>query len=98
MTSQKRRLLQRAIDHYGPQTQQWKAIEELGELIQAAAKLCAGQDRLSGAAREQAVDHVAEEIADARIMLQQLCMILDVEERAVQWEYHKLARLRERIG
>ena len=45
----------------------------------------------------QMVDHVAEEVADVRIMLDQLCMIFDVEDRAVRWRWHKLQRLKDRL-
>ena len=96
MTDSIRALLMRAIDTYGPGPQQWKAAEEMGELTQALAKLCANPEA-PNPAYNQMIDHVAEEVADVRIMLSQLCMIHGIEERAKQWEYHKLARLKERL-
>ena len=96
MTDAIRTLLQRAIDINGPMTQTIKAFEEQGELAQALAKLAVN----TGAPNpdyNQMVDHVAEEIADVRIMLDQVCMIFDIEERARQWRWHKLTRLKERL-
>lgn len=96
MTDTIRRLLERAIDTYGATQQVWKAVEEMGELVQALAKL-AGDPGAPNPEYNQRVDHVAEEIADVRIMLEQICMIFDIEERAGQWRYHKLQRLKERL-
>ena len=96
MTDAIRALLQRAIDTNGPINQVVKAFEEQGELAQALAKLAVN----TGAPNpdyNQMADHVAEEIADVRIMLEQVCMIFDIEERAQQWRYHKLQRLKERL-
>lgn len=55
-------VLRHAIDVFGEGHQARKAIEEMGELIQA---LCKADD----------VEHIREEIADVRIMLDQLDMI-----------------------
>ena len=96
MTNTIRKLLERAIDIHGATQQAWKAVEEMGELIQALAKL-AGDPGAPAPDYNQRVDHVAEEIADVRIMLEQVCMIFDIEERAGQWRYHKLQRLKERL-
>lgn len=96
MTDTIRKLLQRAIDIHGAQIQIFKAVEEMGELTQALAKL-AGNPDAPNPDYNQMVDHVAEEVADVRIMLEQLCMIFDVEDRAVRWRWHKLQRLKERL-
>ena len=96
MTDTIRALLQRAIDMNGPMNQVIKTFEEQGELAQALAKLSVN----TGAPNpeyNQMADHVAEEIADVRIMLEQVCMIFDIEERAQQWRWHKLVRLKERL-
>lgn len=90
MTDQKRKLLTRAIESYGPDAQAEKALEELGELISALARMRSGDPRGT-------LEQVAEEIADVRIMIAQLCILWGIEDRAVAWEYHKLARLRERL-
>ena len=96
MTDTIRALLQRAIDTHGANQQVWKAVEEMGELTQALAKL-AGDPGAPNPDYNQRMDHVAEEIADVRIMLEQICMIFDIEARAGQWRYHKLQRLKERL-
>ena len=96
MTDTIRNLLQRAIDTHGAQIQIFKAMEEMGELTQALAKL-AGNPDAPNPDYNQMVDHVAEEVADVRIMLEQICMIFDIEERAVRWRWHKLQRLKDRL-
>lgn len=96
MTDNIRALLQRAIDTHGAQIQIFKAVEEMGELTQALAKL-AGNPGAPNPDYNKIVDHVAEEVADVCIMLEQICMIFDVEDRAVRWRWHKLQRLKERL-
>ena len=96
MTDNIRALLQRAIDTHGAQIQIFKAVEEMGELTQALAKL-AGNADAPNPDYNQMIDHVTEEVADVRIMLDQICMIFDVEDRAGQWRWHKLQRLKERL-
>ena len=96
MTDTIRALLQRAISYHGAQIQIFKTVEEMGELTQALAKL-AGNPDAPNPDYNQMVDHVAEEVADVRIMLDQLCMIFDVEDRAVRWRWHKLQRLKDRL-
>lgn len=134
MTDTIRKLLQRAIDTHGAQIQIFKTVEEMGELIQALAKLAGNAPALLRSAQapaapgwhpedapglvapdgsvkgatainpdapnpdyNQMVDHVDEEVADVRIMLDQICMIFDVEDRAVRWRWHKLQRLKDRL-
>ena len=83
MNNLRKRILLEAIEHYGIGHQLVKVIEELSELIQALAK---NDD-----------DHVAEELADVRIMLDQLELILDNHDRVQEWEYEKLMRLDARV-
>ena len=69
---EQRAVLSRAVWTYGPELQEMKAVEELGELTQAlckalvAAKFQTMEDFLD------AMDHVFEEIADVEIMTAQL--------------------------
>ena len=101
MTNQIRALYERAIAHFGEGMQLLKTMEEAGELVQAVAKYTAlPVPAMSDAEAEhakQTINHLAEEIADVRIMLEQVCMIFDIEERAQQWRWHKLVRLKERL-
>ena len=96
MTEQIRTLLERSIKYHGAKVQAWKAVEELGELTQALAKLM-GDLRAPNPDYNRMVDHVAEEVADVRITLEQILMIFDIEDRAGQWRYEKLKRLKERL-
>ena len=74
------KILRAAIAHYGRGPQQLKAIEELSELIQALAKA-------------DDPDNIAEEMADVRIMLDQLELMFDNHSQVRQWEFRKLQRL-----
>ena len=56
-------------DYYGKEHQTIKAIEELAELIQALAK---GD-----------MENIKEEIADVRVMLEQLEYIYDISEEEI---------------
>ena len=81
--SVREQILCAAINHFGPGAQQIKAIEELSELIQALAK----SDR----------DNIAEEMADVRIMLEQLMMAFDLHLKVEDWEAKKVARLENNL-
>ena len=80
MDSVRKQILTGTIKHYGPSNQIFKAIEELGELIRALARY---DDR----------DNIAEEMADVRIMLDQLEIMFDNREAVRIWELRKLRRL-----
>ena len=80
----RRQILEAAICHYGFGTQRFKAIEELSELIRALARC---DDR----------ENIAEEMADVRIMLDQLELIFDNREQVHDIELAKLMRLSERL-
>lgn len=80
MNEVREKILNAAIRKFGLGTQRMKAIEELSELIQALAR-CDDPDNLS------------EEMADVRIMLDQLELMLGNHDAVRQWEYVKLQRL-----
>ena len=84
MNDIRREILEAAIGAFGRATQFRKAIEELSELIRALARM-----------NDQ--ENIAEEMADVRIMLDQLEMILGNHDRVREWEYRKLARLKDRV-
>lgn len=84
MNNIRKLILRKAIEHYGKGIQWAKAIEELSELIRALA-------------RADDAENVAEEMADVRIMLDQLELILDNRDRVREIESEKLMRLSERI-
>ena len=75
----RRTILTAAIQEYGEGAQLLKAIEELSELIRALTRY----DR----------DNIAEEMADVRIMLDQLTLIFRNDREVCEWEFKKLKRL-----
>lgn len=88
------RILQNAIDTWGPRTQTVKAMGEMAELIQALSRrlLCMYLNAPGGNA---ALENVREEMADVSIMLNQLELIFgDTTEE----EIRKLLRLEARIA
>ena len=80
MDSVRQKILAGTIRHFGTGPQRDKAIEELSELIRALAR-CDNPD------------NIAEEMADVRIMLDQLELMFDNREAVRIWELRKLRRL-----
>lgn len=94
MITQNTNLYESIINKYGRSAQTEKAIEELAELIQALGKyrgFCF-QGRLVEADKE--VDHIAEEIADVTIMLEQLKIMFDLDTEVNEWLDKKHDRIR----
>ena len=95
-----RGVLAEAIEKYGTTAQIDKAIEEMGELIQALLK-----ERYARMTEDhkESVAHVEEEIADVYIMLTQLVMIFCDKYNAIDYEElddivsYKINRLRVRM-
>ena len=81
----RKRILKAAVARYGRGPQRNKAIEELSELIRALA-------------RSDDYDNIAEEMADVRIMLDQLEIIFGNGQKVAEWEVRKLHRLDQRLG
>lgn len=81
-------ILAKALRHYGIKHQLIKTLEELSELGQAVAKLWA---------EEGDVANLAEEIADVRIMTDQITMALQLEDVVRRVEGEKLVRLKRRM-
>jgi NTP pyrophosphatase (non-canonical NTP hydrolase) len=77
--------LHRAIMHYGEDLQQIVAMEEMAELTQQISKMLRHCGDL---------EHLAEEIADVQIMLDQLVMIYGCSLEVGAWRGKKLERLR----
>ena len=78
------KILRKAIERYGRGPQRDKAIEELSELIRTLAR-CDDPANL------------AEEMADVRIMLDQLELIFNNHDKVKQYEFEKLTRLSQRL-
>jgi len=84
MDNVRKKILRAAIERYGRGTQRDKAIEELSELIRALAR-CDDSE------------NVAEEMADVRIMLDQLEIIFGNGQKVARYEVMKLRRLDQRV-
>lgn len=78
-----------AFDKWGLLLQLVVALEELGECQKEICKAIRGEVNW---------EHLAEEIADARICLEQVCLFFDIENKVEGYKAAKLQRLKERIG
>ena len=81
-------ILKAAIARYGKTAQMVIAMEEMAELTKELSKV------LRGAPNE---DYIAEEIADVRIMLDQLEIMFDCAGAAAAYQAYKVERLRKRL-
>lgn len=88
----RRALLEHAIRLYGEPAQMDMAVEEMAELTKA---LCKVRRAAPGVETTAAVVNVIEEMADVRIMLDQLCIIFN--RSTENKEEEKLLRLRSRL-
>ena len=74
---------------YGTEAQTIVAIEELSELAKEVCKWLRGN---------QNYDHMAEEIADVTIMLEQLRLMFGLNDEVCNYMDSKIERLKGRIG
>lgn len=81
-------IFRRALEAFGAQAQMMMAIEEMSELTKELCKNGRGQENAT---------HIAEEVADVQIMLQQLVMLFDCAGQVETFRRYKLERLAERI-
>ena len=81
-------ILKNALKHYGANSQRIVAIEEMSELTKELCKV---------ARCEENIAHIAEEIADVRIMLDQLQIMFDCSGKVAEYEAAKVERLRKRL-
>lgn len=84
---QRERTYLNAMITYGEHVQIMKALEELAECQQAICKAVMGGD----------FDHLAEEIADATIMLEQLRIIFPINDKVCDYMDDKIKRLDDRL-
>lgn len=83
-------ILEKALEKYG-EKQLDQAQEELAELIVAISKHKRNANKLT-------IANIIEEIADVRIMLKQVMMLLNIEEFQIKnEELYKLNRLKKRL-
>ena len=76
------------VDKYGEEAQTRMAIEEMSELTKEICKHFRGNDNL---------EHIAEEIADVEIMLDQLKMMFGLEEKTKAYRKYKIKRMVENL-
>ena len=81
----------KAIGKYGEANQLIVLFEEMSELQKEICK----SFRYN---RESLKDHIAEELADVEVMLEQTKMIYGIDEDGEGWRLDKVVRLRERLG
>ena len=77
-----------ALAAFGRDSQVMVAIEEMSELTKELCKNSRGQENTT---------HIAEEIADVEIMLQQMVMLFDCAGQVETFRRYKLERLAGRI-
>lgn len=77
-----------ALKVYGQQLQEVVSIEELSEVVKEVCKMQRGQG---------SVGKLAEEIADATIMLEQLRMIYGINEEVCAFMDQKILRLKRNV-
>ena len=77
-----------ALNHFGRANQLVVALEELSECQKEICKTMRGYSNL---------DHLAEEIADATIMLEQVRMIFDMNDLVCEKMDEKVERLDDRL-
>ena len=73
-----------ALIAYGDRHQMVKCLEELGECIQAICKVMNGGENF---------DHLAEEIADATVTLEQMRMMFNINDKVCAYMDAKVLRL-----
>lgn len=77
-----------AFIHFGEEMQLVVALEELSEVQKEICKVMRGESNL---------DHLAEEIADATIMLEQVKLILCLDDLVCEKMDEKVKRLDDRL-
>ena len=77
-----------ALIHFGKATQMVVALEELSECQKEICKIIRGESNL---------DHLAEEIADATIMLEQVRLIFNLNDLVCEKMDEKVKRLDDRL-
>ena len=77
-----------ALDTFGTEAQTKMLFEEMGELMSAICKHSRGRDEVA---------HIAEEIADVHIMLDQMAVLFNCEAEVERQKRYKLKRLEQRI-
>ena len=86
---ERKQVYQAALDKWGAELQAAVAIEEMSEVIKEITKMLRGN-----LSRE----HMAEEIADATIMLEQLRQMLNINDSVCSWMDYKVSELKRKTS
>jgi hypothetical protein len=84
----RRKVYAAAIVQNGAQLQAVVALEELSEAQKEICKFLRGCGN---------IEHIAEEVADATIMLEQMRMVFGINERVCEYMDAKVQRLADRL-
>lgn len=85
---ERQRVYEAALNKWGEKLQATVAIEEMAEVQKEITKMLRGKlDR----------EHMAEEIADATIMLEQMCQMLNINDSVESWMDYKVAELKRKV-
>ncbi len=76
------------LKRYGAQLQSVVALEELSECQKEICKFLRGKGD---------IDHLAEEVADATIMLEQICYMYKLDEKVSRYMDEKEQRMVDRL-
>ena len=87
-TYQELAIMFRAIEAWGEDSQMKMLLEEMSELQKEICKSWRGANN---------VDHIAEEIADVEIMLEQLKLMTGSVDKVKTFREQKLRRLEQRL-
>lgn len=90
-------ILYKIIDTYGCMQQVDVAVEEMSELTKALMKYRRAVATKAEEVMSECRMNVAEELADVKIMLRQLELIFENEEKVGEWIEYKLSRQIARI-
>lgn len=84
--------------YFGAENQKNQLIEEMAELTQAICKCKRIQKYLSSDDGEVITDNLIEEIADVKLVLEQLIYLLNCQDQVTAIEQQKIKRTLGRIG
>lgn len=85
---ERKQVYEKALAKFGCEMQATVAIEEMSEVIKEITKMLRGNlDR----------EHMAEEIADATIMLEQMRQMLNINDSVCSWMDYKIAALKRKV-
>ena len=85
---ERKQVYEQALGKWGQKMQATVAIEEMSEVIKEITKMLRG---------ELNREHMAEEIADATIMLEQLRQMLNINDSVESWMDYKVAALKRKV-